>query len=62
MGQHVQRNSFFQVLLTPGYIIEPASNNRGRELFEAGKKFYGSGELNEEDNEPEVCQLFFALF
>ncbi|KAJ4479342.1 hypothetical protein J3R30DRAFT_3289645 [Lentinula aciculospora] len=31
-----------KVLLTPGYVIEPASSNRGRELFEAGKKFYGS--------------------
>ncbi|KIK67849.1 hypothetical protein GYMLUDRAFT_36633 [Collybiopsis luxurians FD-317 M1] len=38
-----------KVLLTPGYIIEPASSNRGRELFEAGKKFYGSGELNENE-------------
>ncbi|KAF5393156.1 hypothetical protein D9757_001352 [Collybiopsis confluens] len=38
-----------KILLTPGYILEPASNNRGRELFDAGKKFYGSGELNESE-------------
>ncbi|KAJ3798154.1 hypothetical protein GGU11DRAFT_682172 [Lentinula aff. detonsa] len=30
-----------KVLLTPGYVIEPASSNRGRELFESGKRFYG---------------------
>ncbi|KAJ3757565.1 hypothetical protein EV360DRAFT_45784 [Lentinula raphanica] len=29
-----------KVLLTPGYVIEPASSNRGRELFESGKRFY----------------------
>ncbi|KAE9410064.1 hypothetical protein BT96DRAFT_953289 [Gymnopus androsaceus JB14] len=41
-----------KILLTPGYIMEPSSTNRGRELFEAGKIFYGSGELDEEANEP----------
>jgi hypothetical protein len=43
-----------KVLLTPGYVIEPVSSTRGRELFEAGKKFYGSGELDEDANEPEA--------
>jgi hypothetical protein len=38
-----------KVLLTPGYVIEPASSNRGRELFEAGKKFYGSGDADESE-------------
>lgn len=40
--------------------MEPSSTNRGRELFEAGKIFYGSGELDEEANEPKVC--FILLF
>ncbi|KAJ3864235.1 hypothetical protein EV359DRAFT_41469 [Lentinula novae-zelandiae] len=31
-----------KVLLTPGYVIEPVSSNRGRELYEAGKKFYAA--------------------
>ncbi|KAF5341441.1 hypothetical protein D9758_014751 [Tetrapyrgos nigripes] len=31
------------ILLQPGYIMEPASNTRGRELREEGRNFYGSG-------------------
>ncbi|KAJ3926778.1 MAG: hypothetical protein NXY57DRAFT_1110382, partial [Lentinula lateritia] len=31
-----------KVLLTPGYVIEPVSSTRGRELYEAGKKFYAA--------------------
>ncbi|KAJ3741466.1 hypothetical protein DFH05DRAFT_345392 [Lentinula detonsa] len=42
-----------KVLLTPGYVIEPASSNRGRELFESGKRFYGSGQTDDEVNEPQ---------
>ncbi|KAJ3923539.1 hypothetical protein F5877DRAFT_31198 [Lentinula edodes] len=40
-----------KVLLTPGYVIEPVSSNRGRELYEAGKKFYGSGQFDDEYRE-----------
>src|SRR5215472_2410362 len=29
-----------QVLLEPGYVIEPVCNNRGNELKEAGRKFF----------------------
>ncbi|GAV99082.1 hypothetical protein LENED_000515 [Lentinula edodes] len=44
-----------KILLTPGYVIEPVSSNRGRELYEAGKKFYGSGQFDDEViNEPQA--------
>ncbi|KAJ3907523.1 hypothetical protein F5879DRAFT_941470 [Lentinula edodes] len=44
-----------KILLTPGYVIEPVSSNRGRELYEAGKKFYGSGQFDDEvNNEPQA--------
>ncbi|KAJ3775469.1 hypothetical protein FB446DRAFT_786011 [Lentinula raphanica] len=43
-----------KVLLTPGYVIEPASSNRGRELFESGKRFYGSGQTDYDSNDPQT--------
>ncbi|KAF9076912.1 hypothetical protein BDP27DRAFT_1414047 [Rhodocollybia butyracea] len=49
VGDYVEK-----VLLTPGYVIEPSCNNRGRELLDSGKKFYGSGELDEGAGEPSL--------
>ncbi|THU95239.1 hypothetical protein K435DRAFT_779121 [Dendrothele bispora CBS 962.96] len=36
-----------KVLLTPGYIMEPACNTRGNELLDEGRRFYGSGKDDE---------------
>ncbi|KAK7458027.1 hypothetical protein VKT23_009935 [Stygiomarasmius scandens] len=42
VGDYIEK-----VLLTPGYIMEPTSNTRGRELLDEGRRFYGSGKDDE---------------
>jgi hypothetical protein len=39
-----------QVLLEPGYVLEPACNNRTNELKESGRRFFGDKYRDHFDN------------
>jgi hypothetical protein len=40
----------FQILLEPGYVLEPACNNRGNELRESGHRFFDDKYRDHFDN------------
>ena len=50
-----------KVLLQPGFVLEPACNNEGREIREHGRHFYDDKYKDDFDNLFRVCLSLFAV-